>query len=706
MPLPDGPSIMAIADPWQSVMSFFHELKRRNVFRVGIAYIVGGWLLLQLTDVLSELLDLPDVVGRVIVMVVVIGLPVALFFAWAFEMTPDGVKLEKEIDRSQSITPQTGKKLNNTILVLMALAIAYLLFDKFSARSQPETTAAIEQTAPALETISSAADSSTVGKDLAKSIAVLPFTNRSSNADDAYFTDGVHDDLLTQLAKIDAFSVISRTSVMEYRDTTKNLKQIGEELGVGNIMEGAVQRSGSRVRINVQLIDAGSDEHLWAEAYDRELTTENLFDIQSEIARAIAAALKATLTDSEIAQVSDVPTDNVAAYELYLQGKRFALGETDIGFDTSIELYREALKLDPGFKLAWIGLAQAYINNFWTYGGNIADRENTRKAIDMAKAIDPDFGELYMAEGFYHYWGLLDYDTALLNLDKAIALMPGNAEAHMWKGWASRRAGLWDQALESMQTAIRLNPRVVIYLIETGQTLSYLGRYDEAMALTEKAYEVDPDSFWAKSYLANMSLQVDGDTQRAKTLVVGAQHTRDYNFLYPYWETQMLAGDFDKALELVQNWPDELEINLAFIELREILIAETLLAMGRVSDAKAKALEGLARLEKMKADGLDDFRISEQQSVAYSILGEKLRLSEAIAEVVATRPPDAVEELRFKYWFAQSYARTDMPDECISTLDSLLSGPATISVPWLDLDPAFNSVRNNPEFIAMLERHR
>jgi len=687
-------------------MSFFAELKRRNVFRVGIAYVVGGWLLLQLADVLSELLDLPDVVGRVIVLVVAIGLPIALFFAWAFEMTPDGVKLEKEVDRSQSITSQTGKKLNNTIIVLLVLTVSALLFDKFSGGTDSETTAAIEQTSPEQRKGSLATDSSTANRDMAKSIAVLPFTNRSPNADDVYFTDGVHDDLLTQLAKIDALSVISRTSVMEYRDTAKNLKQIGEDLGVGNIMEGAVQRSGNRVRINVQLIDAVSDEHLWAEVYDRELTTENLFDIQSEIARAIASALKATLTDTEIALVSDVPTDNVPAYELYLQGNRFSLGETEIGFDTSIELYSEALKLDPDFKLAWIGLAEAYMNNFWGYGGNIADRENARKSIDKARSIDPHFPELYMAEGFYHYWGLLDYDTAILNLDKAIALMPGNAEAHMWKGWASRRAGLWEQAIESMRTAIRLNPRVVINLIETGQTLGYFGQYHEAMAVTEKAYEVDSDSFWAKTYLAEMAIHTSGDINRAKTLVVGAQHTKDYNFLHSYWQTQLMAGEFVKALELAHNWPSEVEVHLQLITLREILIAETLLAMGRDSEAKEKALDALGRLEEMKQKGLDDYRVSEQEAAAYSVLGDRIKVRESIAKVLASKPADAVEELKFKYWFSQSYARANMPDECISTLDSLLAGPSTISVPWLELDPAYNNVRNNPDFIALLERHK
>ena len=693
-------------------MSFFAELKRRNVFRVGIAYVVGGWLLLQLTDVLSQLLDLPEVVGRVIVLLVAIGLPVALFFAWAFEMTPEGVKLEKDVDRTRSIAPQTGKKLNSTIIVLMALAIAYLLYDKFSAPAQPGSDHFSQQTADqsagaieksALTPVEAIAQTEA---EEDKSIAVLPFTNRSPDANDAYFTDGVHDDLLTQLAKIDAFSVISRTSVLEYRDTAKNLRQIGEELGVANIMEGAVQRSGNRVRINVQLIDAVSDEHLWAEVYDRELTTENLFDIQSEIAQSIAGALKATLTDSEIANVSDVPTDNVAAYELYLQGKRFALGESEIGFDTAVDLYKEALKLDPDFALAWIGLAQAYINNFWTYGGDPEDLKNCRDAIDRAKAIDPDFPELYMAEGFYHYWGLLDYETALLNMDKAIAQMPSNAEAHMWKGWASRRAGLWDQAVNSMQKAVKLNPRVVINLIETGQTLSYLGRHDEALAITEQAYEVASDSFWAKTYLAYMLLIVHGDTDRASTLVVGAQYTNDPNHLLAYWTVQKLSGQLEAALASAQKWPAEWEVGLFYIELREVFIAETLWAMSRYDEARETARKALGRLDQFKQQGIDDFRVSAEAVIAHGILGNRQMIAEMVNHVRSTKPADAVEDFRFEFRFAQAYAYAGMNAESIEILESLLSGKSDISVPWLELDPTFNRMRDEPEFIALLERHR
>ena len=690
----------------ECLMSLFEELKRRNVFRVGIAYVVGGWLLLQLTDVLSELLDLPDVVGRVIVLIVVIGLPIVLFLAWAFEMTPEGVKLERDVDRSQSITPQTGKKLNNTIMVMLVLTVTYLLYDKFSDVTVPEAGVATETpTASATGKSENISPASGTG-DSDKSIAVLPFTNRSPNADDVYFTDGVHDDLLTQLAKIDAFSVISRTSVLEYRDTAKNLKQIGEELGVANIMEGAVQRSGSRFRINVQLIDAGSDEHLWAEVYDRELTTENLFDIQSEIAQAIAGALKATLTDTEIAVVSDAPTENVKAYELYLQGKRFSLGETEIGFDTSVDLFREALKLDPNFKLAWIGLAQAYINNYWSYGGNPADRKKTRDAIDRAKAIDPDFPELFMAEGFYHYWGLLDYETALINIDKAIAGMPGNAEAHMWKGWASRRAGLWDQAIDSMQQSIKLDPRKVINLIEFGQTLGYVGRWDEAMAVTSKAYDVDPDSFWAKAYLARMLVLTSGDIDRANTLVIGAQHTNESNFVTSYLEITMISRQFEAALRATDSWLPEWEIALSEIILKEHYRAEILMFMDREQDARKEAQTAIKRLEEIEKQFPGDYRVLDGKLRAYAVLGDRQEVSDLYEQLWSARPVDAVRTLIDEYGAAQSFALAGMSEQCITKLDSILSGNNATSFKWVELDPYFNHIRNEPEFIAMMEQHR
>jgi TolB-like protein len=271
-------------------ISFFAELKRRNVFKVAAAYIIVGWLIMQAGDTLAPALHLPDWVNSTLAFFLILGFPLALILAWAFEMTPEGIKKEREVDRTQSITQVTGQKLNRTIIALMAAALAYFAWDKFGASPHGDVDLAQKST----DGISNTQKS---GK---KSIAVMPFRNRSASEENAeFFSDGVHDELLTNLSRIKELKVISRTSVMNYRDTTKNMKQIGEELGVANILEGGVQRAGDTVRINVQLIDAATDEHLWAKVYDRQLTAENIFAIQTEIAHAIADALEATLSPRE-----------------------------------------------------------------------------------------------------------------------------------------------------------------------------------------------------------------------------------------------------------------------------------------------------------------------------------------------------------------------------------------------------------------------
>ena len=293
-----------------------------------VAYIVMVWLVMQVADVILNNITAPSWMFQVILLLLGIGFLFALFFAWAFEMTPEGLKKENEVDRTQSITPQTGKRLNTTILVLMAVAIAYLLFDNFSnpvAVDQPSTevAAVVDQTEENLE----------VEAEISrKSIAVLPFDSRSDRPEDEFFAEGIHDDLLTTIAKIGSLKVISRTSVMEYKDTTKKLPQIAMELGVAHVLEGSIQRSGNTVRINVQLIDAQTDEHLWAEIFDRELNAENLFAIQSEITRAIADALQATLSPEEKDRINTMPTQNLAAFEAYQRGRQLmGHGQTRAG---------------------------------------------------------------------------------------------------------------------------------------------------------------------------------------------------------------------------------------------------------------------------------------------------------------------------------------------------------------------------------------
>ncbi len=393
-------------------MSFFEELKRRNVIRVGIAYVVVAWLIMQFADVVLNNIEAPDWVFQVIMLVLAIGLPLVLVFAWAFEMTPEGLKKEKDVDRSQSITPQTGKKLNNTILVLLALAVAYLLFDKFSGQAQPGTDHFSQQTSgqttdanekSALSPIEAIAQASNEAEPTIsrQSIAVLPFDNRSPDANDAYFAEGIHDDLLTNLSRIGSLKVISRTSVAQYKGTEKTIPNIARELGVATIMEGAVQRSGNQVRINVQLIDAQTDEHLWAEIFDRELTANNLFAIQSEISEAIANALKATLTSDEQQQINTVPTQNLLAYEAYLRGKQLMATRNAASLEKALAEFETAVKLDPQFALAWVGKADT-LSLLPGYGTrpNKESYEQARLAVDRALAINDLLGEAYASLAF------------------------------------------------------------------------------------------------------------------------------------------------------------------------------------------------------------------------------------------------------------------------------------------------------------------
>ncbi|HEY5776224.1 MAG TPA: hypothetical protein VIS57_09075, partial [Xanthomonadales bacterium] len=379
-------------------MNFFAELKRRNVFKVGVAYVVAAWILLQMIDVVGGILALPVWVPQFMLLLLAVGLVPALIFAWAFEMTPEGVKREKDVDRSQSIAPQTGKKLNNAILMLMALAIVYLLFDKFSGdRPEAVSTPAVASNQDNPEAAPAPDIQPAVNR---QSIAVLPFDNRSRNVDDEYFTEGIHDDLLTSLARINSLKVISRTSVSQYKDTEKTIPQIAAELGVATVMEGAVQRSGNTVRINVQLIDANTDEHLWAEIFDREMTAENLFAIQSEISQKIANALEATLSPEETQRLNDFPTQSMEAYNAYLRGRQLLPQRNARGLEQALEAFGEAVKLDPDFALAWVGIADSAIL-LRTHGSIDTEKQIqiTENAVGRALDIDPNLGEAYASKG-------------------------------------------------------------------------------------------------------------------------------------------------------------------------------------------------------------------------------------------------------------------------------------------------------------------
>ncbi len=450
-------------------MSFFEELKRRNVVRVGIAYIIASWLLLQLTEVLIELLDLPDVAGRFVILLLIVGFIPALIFAWAFEMTPEGIKREKDVDRSQSVTNKTGRKMDRSIIAVLVLAVAYFVYDKFQAEDPPTTTVAVETTSQSAMPV----EAEEVQID--PSIAVLPFTDLSAEQDQGYFSDGISEELLNVLVRVEGLKVASRTSSFTYKGSNQSLAEIAKELKVDHILEGSVRKADNRVRITAQLIDAKTDRHLWSETFDRDLV--DIFAIQDEIANAIVEALRAELgmlQDAPAISV-DAATENLDAYELYLKARGLFIARDKL--EESIALFERAVALDPEFARAWEGLAAVYnVARSW----GITDRDYDAMATVAAKKaldLNPELSMPHAVMGSQASNTDKDRIAAIEHLDRAIEIDRMNTTAYLWRGITWGNLGFFDKAINDTTHCLDLDPRyencrrhLAIFNLATGHT--------------------------------------------------------------------------------------------------------------------------------------------------------------------------------------------------------------------------------------------
>ncbi|UCC13624.1 MAG: tetratricopeptide repeat protein [Gammaproteobacteria bacterium] len=476
-------------------MSLFEELKRRNVFRMAVLYGVASWVILQVADVLFDAMELPATWTRLILAVLILGLPIVLIFSWIYEMTPEGIKREKDVDRSRSVTPETGRKINVLIVILLVIAIATVAVDRLLPEKAPVAgTPTMDPQEPAEP--SEPADPTELAASMFapppdRSVAVLPFANRSAREEDAYFVDGIHDDILTQLARIGSLTVISRTSVEKFRGTSQSIKEIGDTLGVKNILEGGVQRAGDRVRINMQLIDVTTDGHLWAQTYDRELTTANIFAIQSEISTAIADALEATLSPQEKAQLDDVQTENMAALEAYFLGRQAMAKRTSAALAEAEAHFKKAVGLDPDYALAYVGLAETYVLQA-SYSGQSRVVQNAlaQPLIDKALTINDRLGEAYVAKA--EIVEVQDKEAAERLFRKGIELAPGYVTGRHWFGNLLASTDRPDEALAQLEEAARLDPLSPIVRVALGGSLERLGRMDEAREQYESALRIDP----------------------------------------------------------------------------------------------------------------------------------------------------------------------------------------------------------------------
>jgi TolB-like protein/Tfp pilus assembly protein PilF len=484
-------------------VSFLTELKRRNVFRAAAAYVILAWLVLQVSDVVLSNIAAPAWVFRVLLLFLAVGLPFVLFFAWAFELTPEGIRRESEVDRSQSITPHTGKKLDRMIIVVLLLALGYFAYDKFVlSPSSDEATKVQTAAEPAPAAPPAAAEPD-------NSIAVLPFVNMSDDAGNEYFSDGLAEELLNLLAKIPELRVAARTSSFSFKGQQLEIPEIAARLKVAHILEGSVRKAGNQVRITAQLIKADDGFHLWSETYDR--TLDNIFVMQDEIAAAVVDALKISLLGAApvAAEV------NPQAYALFLQARYLFNQRSRENYEKSAQAYRQALDLDPDYAAVWAGLASVTVNQAgYNYIGLDSGVQQARAAAERAIALDPGlaaaWASLAQIQGDYEF----DWNGAYESAQKALQLAPANSEVLAQAARLAGSLGKSDQALAYSAQAVDLDPLNYAALNLLSSAYEQAGRLDEAEKTIRRLLTLNPGYVGAHSTLAYILLR-QGEAEQA-----------------------------------------------------------------------------------------------------------------------------------------------------------------------------------------------
>jgi len=511
-------------------MSFIEELKRRNVFRVGIAYAISAWVLLQIVDLVLDNISAPDWVMQVFMLALAVGFPIAIIVAWAFEMTPDGIKKEKDVDRSQSITPQTGQKLNRNIIIVLVIALAWFGWDKFGGESDPGSTS---------PEIAQSVDTSTQEKSILrdsnqkpsssseKSVAVLPFVNMSDDKQNEYFSDGISEELLNVLVRVKGLRVPSRTSSFTFKGSSLKLSEIGKELKVDHILEGSVRKSGDRIRVTAQLIEVNTDTHLWSETYTRQL--DDIFAVQDEIAQAIVEALKITLTGNEQSTIQNRSTTNAEAYNKYLLGRHMWTKRLPASLLASIKPLLEAVTLDPGFDQAWAALADTYVL-IPEYGAGPINEfvPLAHEAIAKALAINPESARALTTSAYIKFMYDYDFEGARKDFKYAIENDPGYATAHQWYGEMLAVEGNIDTALNELRIANQLDPLAPVILHVMGWVLMFDNREDEARVYFNEVLTFDPYYQASIGNLGTLNL-MEGKYDEARARIIQLATVLDYD---------------------------------------------------------------------------------------------------------------------------------------------------------------------------------
>jgi TolB-like protein/Tfp pilus assembly protein PilF len=687
-------------------MNLFEEFKRRNVFRVGIAYAVASWLLLQVADLMIDNIGAPDWVFRTLLMVLAIGFPITLIMAWAFELTPDGLRRDADVDHSQSIAPRTGRKLDRVIIAMLVAIAAYFIWEaRFKADAPAADEIVSAEAAPVSE------DPASPGPGQAtldrNAIAVLPFANRSLREEDLFFTDGIHDDLLTQLAKINDLKVISRTSVMAYRDTDQRIPEIAAELGVGIVLEGGVQRAGDRVRINAQLIEVATDQHLWAETFDREMTIDNIFDIQSEISRQIVAAVKGEVSQQDSDSLGSRPTDSLAAWELYLRAEAI-LRETDYmneKFVRAEPLVRQALSADPNFAEAWVALVEIQLQGIWGgFADTIEQRAAARESIERAASASPGNPAVLAARAEYEYRVNLDYAASLSLIDEALALAPGEVRYYQNRGLSLRRMGRWEEAIAAFDRALEIDPLGSATAATKAETLTAMNAFDRLEPFVDRWLGLFPESHDLIFWKFRLLIDHYGDVDAAKALLEQAEIRNGSRLLLAFTEVATLDRDWER-LVAVENHPE----NQAFMPImdrtRDYRLGEAYAIKGDLETAAGHLQAYVdAAAGDRKVGRIARSRQAINLANAYGWLGQPDQAISAARLAVELVPQnvDAMFGSDAELQAIRVIAQAGQRDEALERLALMLDQPGVANRWQIHLDPAWDFFRDDPRFNALI----
>ena len=679
---------------------FLTELKRRNVYRAAVAYGVVAWFLTQLTTQIFPFFEIPNSAVRFVVIALAVGFPIAMLLSWLYELTPEGIVRTEDLDpvQARSVQRASGRILDFIIIGVLLLVIAMMIVGRRPFYRQ--TGESISQ----------------------KSIAVLPFENRSEDKANAYFADGIQDEVLTLLSKIADLKVISRTSTQHYKSASGNLREIAEQLGVAYLLEGSVQKSGDAVRVNVQLIKPDTDSHLWADTFDRKLT--DIFGVESEIAKRIAESLQAKLTGREEQALAVKPTNNSEAYDAYLRGLAFeARHHVSFSFDLlwkAAGFYERAVQLDPNFAIAWARLSRAdaalYFNR--VDAATAARDDPAKRALENAQKLEPNSPETLLALGYYQYWVLRDYRDAITTFERVTKMLPGNSEVRGALASVTRREGHWDQSVTYWEQALALDPRNMDLLTKAAWTYTMLRQFPAVLKLDDRALDItpnDPDVMASKASI----YQAQGNLQQAARLLSEINGQKPSERVFATKITQLrLERNYGEAIRLLQarlaQFPIASEIEKAFYQLNLAFMQRL---AGDTAGAKLTAEQARTTLEQRHRDQPEKSDWAAALSLAYAVIGEKdsaLKLAER-AIVLLPRAKDAKDGPGFEENLALIQTIFGKNDRAISTLTQLLQTPyayfiggaivrgTPVTPALLRLDPIWDPLRADPAFQKLCE---